>query len=61
MKDFYFKGQRKLQAVMGGGAWPGGLVAAGTLAALRNTYGEEDVEELFFKLIEGHRTPEDEV
>ena len=34
MKYFYFKGQRKLQSVMGGGAWPGGLVAAGTLAAL---------------------------
>ena len=34
MKYFYFKGQRKLQAVMGGGAWPGGLVAAGTLAGL---------------------------
>ena len=34
MKDFYFKGQRKLQAVMGGGAWPGGLVAASTLAGL---------------------------
>ena len=34
MKYFYFKGQRKLQSVMGGGAWPGGLVAAGTLAGL---------------------------
>ena len=34
MKYFYFKGQRKLQSVMGGGAWPGGLVAASTLAGL---------------------------
>src|SRR5437588_3448786 len=34
MKSFYFKGQRKLQSVMGGGAWPSGLVAAGTLAGL---------------------------
>lgn len=32
MKSFYFKGQRKLQSVMGGGAWRGGLVAASTLA-----------------------------
>jgi uncharacterized protein (DUF305 family) len=28
MKSFYFKGQRKLQSVMGGGAWRSGLVAA---------------------------------
>ena len=34
MKSFYFKGQRKLQSVMGGGAWRGGLVAASTLAGL---------------------------
>src|SRR3984893_12494129 len=34
MKSFYFKGQRKLHSVMGGGAWPSGLVAAGTLAGL---------------------------
>ena len=34
MKSFYFKGQRKLQSVMGGGAWRSGLVAAGTLAGL---------------------------
>ena len=33
MKSFYFKGQRKLQSVMGGGAWRGGLVAA-SLAGL---------------------------
>jgi uncharacterized protein (DUF305 family) len=32
MKSFYFKGQRKLQSVMGGGAWRSGLVAATTLA-----------------------------
>jgi uncharacterized protein (DUF305 family) len=34
MKSFYFKGQRKLQSVLGGGAWRSGLVAASTLAAL---------------------------
>ena len=34
MKFFYFKGQRKLQSVMGGRAWRGGLVAASTLAGL---------------------------
>jgi uncharacterized protein (DUF305 family) len=34
MKSFYFKGQRKLQSAMGGGAWRSGLVAAGTLAGL---------------------------
>src|SRR2546428_4582513 len=34
MKSFYFKGQRKLQSVMGSGAWRGGLVAASTLAGL---------------------------
>src|SRR5436853_7928118 len=34
MKSFYFKGQRKLQSVMGGRAWRSGLVAAGTLAGL---------------------------
>lgn len=34
MKSFYFKGQRKLQSVMGGGAWRTGLVAASTLAGL---------------------------
>ncbi len=34
MKSFYFKGQRKLQSVMGGGAWRSGLVAAGTLTGL---------------------------
>lgn len=34
MKSFYLKGQRKLQSVMGSGAWLGGLVAAGTLAGL---------------------------
>jgi uncharacterized protein (DUF305 family) len=34
MKSFYFKGQRKLQSVMGGGAWRSGLVAAITLAGL---------------------------
>ena len=34
MKSFYFKGQRKLQSVIGGGAWRSGLVAAGTLAGL---------------------------
>jgi uncharacterized protein (DUF305 family) len=34
MKSFYFKGQRKLQSVMGGGAWRSGLVAAATLAGL---------------------------
>src|SRR2546426_2566867 len=34
MKSFYFKGQRKLQSVMGGGAWRSGLVAASTLAGL---------------------------
>src|SRR6266850_8307652 len=34
MKSFYFKGQRKLQSVMGGGAWRSGLVAASTFASL---------------------------
>src|SRR3989449_4369998 len=34
MKSFYFKGQRKLQSVMGGGAWRSGLVAASILAGL---------------------------
>jgi uncharacterized protein (DUF305 family) len=34
MKFFYFKSQRKLQSVIGGRVWRGGLVAAGTLAGL---------------------------
>src|SRR6266550_161371 len=34
MKSFYFKVQRKLQSVMGGGACRSGLVAATTLAGL---------------------------
>src|SRR5258708_7322641 len=34
MKSFYFKGQRKLQPVIGGRAWRSGLVAASTLAGL---------------------------
>jgi len=34
MKSFYFKGQRKLQSVIGGGAWRSGLVAASALAGL---------------------------
>src|SRR6266516_4041500 len=34
MKSFYFKGQRTLQSVMGGGAWRSGLVAASALAGL---------------------------
>src|SRR5216683_7204529 len=34
MKSFYFKGQRKLQSVLGGGAWRSGLVAASALAGL---------------------------
>jgi uncharacterized protein (DUF305 family) len=34
MKSFHFKGQRKLQSVMGGGAWRSGLVTASTLAGL---------------------------
>src|SRR5216684_3867552 len=34
MKSFYFMGQRKLQSVMGSGAWRSGLVAASTLAGL---------------------------
>src|SRR2546430_10384813 len=34
MKSFYLKGQRRLQSVMGGGAWRSGLVAATTLAGL---------------------------
>ena len=34
MKSFYFKGQRKLRSVMGGGARRSGLVAASTLAGL---------------------------
>src|SRR5438552_14692249 len=34
MMSFYFKGQRRLRSVMGGGAWRCGLIAAGTLAGL---------------------------
>lgn len=34
MKSFYFKGQRQLQSVVGGGAWRSGLLAAATLAGL---------------------------
>src|SRR5438552_5806929 len=34
MKSFYFKGQRKFQSVMGGGAWRSGLLTASTLAGL---------------------------
>jgi uncharacterized protein (DUF305 family) len=34
MKSFYFKGQRKLQSVMRGGAWRSGILAASTLAGL---------------------------
>ena len=34
MKSFYFKGQRKLPSVMGGGAWRSGLVTATILAGL---------------------------
>jgi len=34
MKSFYFKGQRKLRSLMGGGPWRSGLVAACTLAGL---------------------------
>jgi uncharacterized protein (DUF305 family) len=34
MKSFYFKGQRKLHSVMGGGAWRSRLVAASALALL---------------------------
>ena len=34
MKSFYFKGQRKLQSVMRGGAWRSGLMAASTLVGL---------------------------
>ena len=34
MKSFYFKGQRVLQSVVGGGAWRSGLMAASTLAGL---------------------------
>jgi uncharacterized protein (DUF305 family) len=34
MKSFYFKGQRTLQSVMGGGVWRSGLVVASTLAGL---------------------------
>src|SRR5437763_5261572 len=34
MKSFYFKGQRKLQSVIGRRAWRSGLVAASTLAGL---------------------------
>src|SRR5947209_8978547 len=34
MKSFYFKGQRRLQSVMRGGAWRRGLVAAMALACL---------------------------
>src|SRR5438270_9299100 len=32
MKSFYFKGQRKLESVIGSTAWRSGLVAASTLA-----------------------------
>jgi uncharacterized protein (DUF305 family) len=34
MKSFYFKGRRKPQSVMGGGAWRSGLVAASILVGL---------------------------
>src|SRR5882672_12619566 len=34
MKSFYFKGQRKLQSVIGGRAWRSGLVAASIFAGL---------------------------
>jgi uncharacterized protein (DUF305 family) len=34
MRSSYFKGERKLRLVMGGGAWRTGLVVAGTLACL---------------------------
>ena len=34
MKSFYSRGQRKLQSVMGSGAWRSGLVAASTLAGV---------------------------
>ena len=34
MSSFYFKSQRKLQSVRGGGAWRSGLVVASTLAGL---------------------------
>src|SRR5436305_10642474 len=34
MKSFCFKGQLKLQSVMGGGAWRRGLVAASAIAGL---------------------------
>ena len=34
MNSFYFKGQRKLQSVTGGGAWRSGMLAASTLTAL---------------------------
>src|SRR5258706_12924961 len=34
MKSFYFKGQRKLHSVMGGGAWRCRLVASGIFAGL---------------------------
>src|SRR5713101_3223237 len=34
MKSFYFKGQHRLQSVMGGGAWRSGLAAASALAGL---------------------------
>jgi len=34
LKSFYFRGQRKLSSVMGGGAWRSGLVAASALASL---------------------------
>src|SRR3989442_15214929 len=34
MKSFCFKGQLKLQSVMGGGAWRSGLVAASAIAGL---------------------------
>src|SRR5437899_8242263 len=34
MNSLYFKGQRKIKSVMGGGAWRSGLLAASTLAGL---------------------------
>ncbi len=35
----------------------GRILAEGTLDSLREQYGEEDLEELFFQLIEGERCP----
>jgi sodium transport system ATP-binding protein len=35
----------------------GRILAEGTLESLRQRYGEEDLEELFFQLIEGERCP----